>query len=86
MGLKPGDFWAMTPYETRIYVEAQRRERMAENWFTAKLSGAKVPPLEQWLDPQKSANPSMDAKAFFLTNFTAKFNNAPKMNGTEEMH
>lgn len=82
MGLKPGEFWAMTPYETRIYVEAQRKEKMTENWFSAKLSGAKVPDLDQWINPpKKSANPSMDAKTFFLTNFTAKFNNAP--NGRE---
>lgn len=76
MGIKPGEFWSLTPYESRVYIEAVRKERMTENWFSAKLSGAKIPDLDAWLYPKKSsANPSMDAKAFFLSSFPAKFKN-----------
>jgi len=85
MGIKPGEFWDMTPYETRIYVEAARRERMTQDWFAAKLSGAKIPDLDTWLKPKTvNASPSMDAKAFFLSSFPAKFNNKP--NGHAKEH
>jgi hypothetical protein len=69
----------MTPYETWIYVEEQRREQMTRDWVSAKLAGAKVPDLDTWLKPKKakSADPSMDAKAFFMASFPAKFNNKP---------
>lgn len=76
MGIRPGEFWSLTPYETRVYIEAARKERMTRDWFSAKLTGAKVPDLDAWLNPKKpSADASMDAKAFFLSSFPAKFKN-----------
>lgn len=81
MGIAPGDFWSLTPYQTRMYVTAMRRETITQTWFSSRLNRAdKVPPLEEMLDP-KPAKP-MDAKTFFMTNFKGR----PKQMNGEATH
>jgi hypothetical protein len=57
---------------------------MTQDWVAAKLAGAKVPDLETWLRPKvKHVDPSMEAKAFFMSSFPAKFNNKPNGHAKE---
>ncbi len=55
MGLKPGEFWDLTPYESSLYIGAQSRERIADAYLASRFNNApSLPPLDEIFDPKKA--------------------------------
>lgn len=63
MGIKPTEFWGLTPWETFAYIEAQNKAIKAERehatwcmWHGAVLARMQtIPPLERFLPELKQA-------------------------------
>lgn len=54
MGLKPGEFWDLTPYETSVFIGAQSRERIADAYLASRFNNApSLPPLDEIFNPKK---------------------------------
>jgi hypothetical protein len=69
MGLKPGEFWSLTPYETVVYVQAQSQQRIVDAYASACLTNPmKRPSLEEILKPkaEEKADTSAALSAMFI--------------------
>jgi hypothetical protein len=67
-GLKPGEFWTLTPYETRICMEGEAERRKAEYrlalfeaWHSAAFQRAKrMPKLQNVMKQVSKGNKKRD--------------------------